>query len=119
MSAAFGDLRYSGPKISTTPYQNRLTHSMVVLSPILTYSSIESANMPYASMRSAAVIFCSPNKPTVLQHFFFARNNHCVVGAYVKFEETKADLNESTCKIMFPRRLDSQRSNHLAAGNGR
>ena len=53
------------------------------------------------------------------QHFFFERNNHCAVGAYVKFEETKADLNESACEIMFHRRLDSQRSNHLAAGNGR
>ena len=108
MSAAFGRLRYSGLKISTTPWQNLLTHSMVVLSPILTYSSSESVDIPHASMRSAAVIFCSLDKPTVLAAFFFARNNHCTVGAYVKFEETEADLNESACEIMFRRRLDSQ-----------
>ena len=53
------------------------------------------------------------------QHFFFARNNDCAVGAYVKFEVTEADLNESACEIMFRRRLDSKRSNHLAVENGR
>ena len=53
------------------------------------------------------------------QHFFFARNNDRAVGAYVKFEEIETDLNESTCEIMFRRRLDSQRSSHLATGNGR
>ena len=52
------------------------------------------------------------------QHFFFARNTDCAVGAYVKFEETEADLNKSACEIMFRRILDSQRSNHLAVGNG-
>ena len=46
------------------------------------------------------------------QHFFFARNTDCAVGAYVEFEETEADLNESACEIMFRRILDSQRSNH-------
>ena len=53
------------------------------------------------------------------QHFFFARNTDCAVGAYVKFEETEVDLNESACEIMFHRILDSQRSNHLAVRNGR
>ena len=42
------------------------------------------------------------------QHFFFARNTNYGVGAYVKFEEIEADLNESTCEIMFLRILDSQ-----------
>ena len=41
------------------------------------------------------------------QHFFFARNNDRALGAYVKFEETEVDLNESACEIMFRRRLDS------------
>ena len=53
------------------------------------------------------------------QHFFFAQNTDCAVGAYVKFEEIEVDLNESACEIMFRRLLDSQRSNHLAVGNGR
>ena len=53
------------------------------------------------------------------QHLFFARNNDCAVGAYVKFEETEVNLNESACEIMFRRRLDSQQSNLLVAGNGR
>ena len=53
------------------------------------------------------------------QHFFFERNTDCAVEEYVKFKETEADLNESACEIMFRRTLDSQRSNHLAVGNGR
>ena len=53
------------------------------------------------------------------RHFFFARNTDCNVGAFVKFEEIEVDLNESAYEIMFRRILDSQRSNHLAVGNGR
>ncbi|KAG6666920.1 hypothetical protein CIPAW_01G064300 [Carya illinoinensis] len=66
ISLAFGDRKYSFEKILTIVSVNFFRLSIAVLSPIRMYSSIKSSATPYASILSAAVIFCIEDKPSRL-----------------------------------------------------
>ncbi|KAG6666478.1 hypothetical protein CIPAW_01G033100 [Carya illinoinensis] len=66
ISLAFGDCKYSYEKIRTIVLDNFFRLSIAVLSPIRMYSSIKSPLTPYASILSAAVIFCIEDKPSLL-----------------------------------------------------
>ena len=71
MSSLFGFLKYSSEKTSITAVTIFFKLSNVVVSPIRTYSSIKSPDTYYASILSAAVIFCNEDKPSFLALFLF------------------------------------------------
>ena len=58
-------LRYSSPNRFMVPSAKCSKHNNDVLSPIQRYSSTASAAIPYASIRIAAVDFCSAEKPSL------------------------------------------------------
>jgi hypothetical protein len=59
MTFALGVLRYVDQETFTIVRVNSLNFSCIVLSPMWKYSSNPSTSPPYASMRSAAVTFCT------------------------------------------------------------
>src|SRR5436190_5382683 len=63
VSAAFGDRKYCSSNNPITVVQNSLRVSIEVERPILMYSSVISAEQPYAKMRTAAVTFCNGDNP--------------------------------------------------------
>ncbi|KAG6651088.1 hypothetical protein CIPAW_06G087300 [Carya illinoinensis] len=65
ISLAFRDRKYSSEKTFTIVSENFFRLSIAVLSPIRMYSSIKSPVTPYASILSAAVIFCIEDKPSL------------------------------------------------------
>ncbi len=99
VSSWVGVRKYSSPKASTTARQKRWRLFIAVLSPMRTYSSstyssIASAGEPYASCRSAAIVFCIVDK-------------HALPIASGLYSKKESDI--TTASVM--RRHSSQRIN--------
>ena len=65
MSCALGWRRYSSPKNLHSAVEKRVKHLSAMLSPIRTYSSTQSADIPYDIRRIAAVIFWIEDSPSL------------------------------------------------------
>ena len=99
MLLLLGLLRYSSLNILFTPFTKAAEHLIVVLSPILTYSSTLSSGDLYANIQIAAVHFAKVKDPFYQMHQISFGNMDNSHSNRLQFEETTIFVFRTSVEI--------------------